>query len=151
MAPIWPFLGVKAPDSTWKKRTVKWIYGSKSQNAPRRFSLPREDWKSLWLWSEKIADGIIHTIDNVLILTTASGESSFVMAASIVRGPMLNMEELMRSIVTQKVRKWLLIITDLSTAASHTVGFYGKYGQFRSPNGTRQFWSFPVEFWFDLT
>ena len=28
----------------------------------------------------------------------------------------------------------------------HTVGFYGKYGQFRSPNGTSQFWTFPLKF-----
>ena len=28
----------------------------------------------------------------------------------------------------------------------HTVVFYGKYGQFRSPNGTSQFWSFSVKF-----
>ena len=28
----------------------------------------------------------------------------------------------------------------------HTVGLNGKYGQFGSPNGMSQFWTFPVEF-----
>ena len=28
----------------------------------------------------------------------------------------------------------------------HTVGFHGKYEQFRSPNGTSQLWSFLVKF-----
>ena len=29
---------------------------------------------------------------------------------------------------------------------THTVEFHGKYGQFRSQNGTIQFWTFPVKF-----
>ena len=104
MVHLWPFPGVKAPDSTWKKPTVKWIYGSKSPNEHQVSILLLADWKSLWLWSRKIAVFIIRITDSVLILTTASGENSFVMVASIVLGLMLNMEELMRSIVTQKVR-----------------------------------------------
>ena len=104
MVHLWPFPEVRVPDSTLKKPTVKWIYGSKSPNVLQLSSLLLADWKSLWLWSRKIAVFIIHITDNVLILTTASGENSFVMVASIVLGLMLNMEELMRSIVMQKVR-----------------------------------------------
>ena len=33
----------------------------------------------------------------------------------------------------------------------HTVGLDGKYGQFRSPNGTSQFLTFAIKFWFYLT
>ena len=34
---------------------------------------------------------------------------------------------------------------------SHTIRFYGKYRQFRSPTGTSQFLSISVKFWFYLT
>ena len=35
--------------------------------------------------------------------------------------------------------------------ASHTVVFYGKHGQFRSPSGTSQFLTFQAKFWFYLS
>ena len=35
---------------------------------------------------------------------------------------------------------------DILKFSGQTEGFYGKHGQFRSPNGTSQFWSFSVKF-----
>ena len=45
--------------------------------------------------------------------------------------------------------KWVMNMNH--SAQLHTVGFYGKCEQFRSPTGTSQFWSFSVKFWFYLT
>ena len=38
-----------------------------------------------------------------------------------------------------------------NSPTKHTVGLYGKYGQFWSPNGTSRFLPFQAKFWFYLT
>ena len=46
---------------------------------------------------------------------------------------------------------WFFSSSCSASPPSHTVVFCRKNGQFRSPNGTSQFWAFPAELWFYLT
>ena len=132
-------------DVSWQrggKRSKKSrSFWAKDQQKKRRFvhsgwNLPQKSliFKVLLFW-KKLSDNFCTFLSNHFF---SKSETFF---THCVRSPTSNNRNHQKQRAKCIVPEWMC---SLSFSSAHTMRFYGKYVQFRSPNGKSQFWFFPV-------